>query len=309
MITAVRPTRPPILPLARLHGAGFAVACATVFSVNTVCARLAFESGADAPTSNAVRFTFTVLVLLLVAALRRKRPTLTRRQRLAAMALGVPFFVASSGYLGSIQYIPVSVAVLVLYTYPILVGLIAPLTEGERLGPLRLGALLTAFLGLALALGVQAHTQPDWRGLGLAFLAAACMSVMVTGSSRLMREADRGAINLYLMLSASALFLVTLILGGETHWPHTDKGWLAFGGLLVTFAAGQLALIAAIGRAGPVLTSAVMNLEPLVTIGLAVLLVGESLTLLQLVGAGLVVLAIFMMSRAGPPAPAPVAEP
>jgi hypothetical protein len=38
---------------------------------------------------------------------------------------------------------------------------------------------------------------------------------------------------------------------------------------VVTFPLAQLALLAAIDRAGPVVTAVVMNLEPLITIGLA----------------------------------------
>lgn len=291
------------------RGIGYAVLCASVFSANTVCARIAFEGGLDAPTGNALRFGFTVLVLIVLFARRRRFPALPHRQRLAALALGVPFFFTSFGYLGAIQYLPVSIAVLVLYIFPILVGLISRITEGERLGPTRIAALLLAFLGLGLALDLHTEILPDWRGLGLAFLAASGMSIMVIGSSRVMRGADHSAVNLHLMVGASLIFAILLLIGGGPSWPRTESGWMGLAGLLLTFAAGQLALIAAIGRAGPILTATVMNLEPLITIALAVLFVGERLVPLQLAGAGLVVLAIFLMSRAGRPISVPAAEP
>ncbi len=295
-------------PSERARGIGYAIASASLFGFNTNFARLAFLSGADAPTLNAVRFGLTVLVLLLFLGLRRARIPLTRRQRLGAVVLGVLFFLCSFGYMGAIQFIPVSIAVLLLYSYPILVGLIARVSEREPLGPARLAALLLAFVGVALALGIDATALPDWRGIALAFLAAGTMSLFVTGSSRLLRGADPGAVNLHLMATAAALFLVALIAGGPASWPKGEGGWLAFGGAIITFALAQLALIAAIGRAGATLAAAIMNLEPLLTIALALLLVGESLSPLQLAGAALVLIAIFLMGR-GRPAAVPVAEP
>lgn len=295
-------------PRERARGIGYAVASASLFGFNTNFARLAFLSGADAPTVNAVRFGLTVLALLLFQGLRRARAPLTRRQRLGAFALGVLFFLCSFGYMGAIQFIPVSIAVLLLYSYPILVGLIARVSERETLGPARLAALLLAFVGVALALGIDATALPDWRGIALAFLAAGAMSLFVTGSSRLLRGADPGAVNFHLMTTAAALFLVALIAGGPASWPKGEGGWLAFGGAVITFALAQLALIAAIGRAGATLAAAIMNLEPLLTIALAVLLVGESLSPLQLAGAALVLIAIFLMGR-GRPAAVPAAEP
>jgi len=291
---------PPTVPASchsRLQGIGWGAAAASVFSVNTVLARLAFEGGTDTATLNATRFVFTVLVLLVFFAARRRQPRLTLRQRFAACGLGVAFFLTSYGYMGAIQYIPVSVAVLVLYTYPILVGLISSLAERTALTPLRLSALILAFVGLALALNVEASSLPDWRGVALAFIASLGMAVMVVGSSRTMRGAEPSAVNLHLLVSASVLFLVLLVAGGGPAWPHTASGQQALIGVLVTFATAQITLIAAIRHAGSVLAAAVMNLEPIITVALAVTVVGESLTLRQLVGAALVIAAIYLTSR------------
>jgi len=272
-----------------------------MFSVGTVMARLAFDGGMDAPTANAARFLFAVLVLCVFFALRRQAPRLPRRQGIAALALGIAFFVTGFGFLAAIQYIPVSIAVLVLYTFPVLVGLIAWLGGREPLGPFRLASLGLAFAGLVLTLNVQAATLPDWRGLALAFLAAVSMSVVVVGSGRILRDADRNMVLLYLLAAAATLFVIVILLGDGPQWPRTAAGWFAAAGLVATFAAAQLSLIAAIERAGPVLTAMIMNLEPLITIAFAVLLVGERLTALQALGAGLVIAAILLISRTGRP--------
>lgn len=87
-----------------------------------------------------------------------------------------------------------------------------------------------------------------------------------------------------------------LLVGGP-HLPHGAPGQLGFAGLLLTFPLAQLALLTAVDRAGPVVTAVAMNLEPLITIGLAVILLGEHVSAVQLGGAALVVAAIAIMRR------------
>jgi drug/metabolite transporter (DMT)-like permease len=280
----------------RRHGLALAATSASLFSFNTVCARTAFDAGANAIAGNAARSAFAAAVFGLLLVLRRGGPRLSGRQRLAAAALAVPVALSSFGYLGAVEYIPVSTAVLVVYTYPIWVGLIARLTHGESLGGARVVAILLAFAGVAIALDVHASAMPDARGLALAALAAIGMTAMVLGSSRLVRDIDPGAVNFYLSSAATGIFAV-LLLVGDPHLPHGALGHLGFAGLLVTFPLAQLALLASVDRAGPVVTAVVMNLEPLITIGLAVILLGEHVSAVQLGGAALVVAAIAIMRR------------
>lgn len=280
----------------RHHGLALAATSASLFSLNTVCARTAFDAGADAITGNAARSAFAAAVFGLLLVLRRGRARLSGRQRLAAAALAVPVALSSFGYLGAVEYIPVSTAVLIVYTYPIWVGLIARLIRGEPLGRARVIAIFLAFAGVAIALDVHASATPDARGLALAGLAAIGMAAMVLGSSRLVRDIDPGAINFYLSAAATGIFAVLLLVGGP-HLPHSALGDLGLAGLLVTFPLAQLALLTAVDRAGPVVTAVVMNLEPLITIGLAVIVLGEHVSAIQLGGAALVVAAIAIMQR------------
>ncbi len=281
----------------RRGGVGFAVACAASFSVNTVCARIAFAHGADAPTVNVARFGCLLLVLLLAFAARGHWPILPRRERLIGLGIGGFFFLTSFGFLGSLQYIPVSVAVLVIYTYPLLVGLIEWIGGRERLGVWRVSALALGFLGLALALDPWTATPPDWRGVALAGLGSLGMASMVTSSARLLLRVDSGRLNLHIMLGAVALFLVNLALVGGPSWPHGGIGWVAVGGLIASYMLGQLMLMAAIGRAGAVATAAAMNLEPILTIALAILVLEERPNLLQGLGAALVLAAVLLVRR------------
>src|SRR3546814_9305247 len=56
------------------------------------------------------------------------------------------------GYLSAVAYIPVSLAALVFYAYPVLVAGLLPLTGRGRVGWTAGLAFIAAFAGLALAL-------------------------------------------------------------------------------------------------------------------------------------------------------------
>lgn len=78
----------------------------------------------------------------------------------AVATLGV-----SVGYLASIQFIPVGLAAIVFFTFPVIILLVAPLAEGHAPGLFRLGVALAAFLGLAIAIGPSSNpsTSGAWR--------------------------------------------------------------------------------------------------------------------------------------------------
>jgi drug/metabolite transporter (DMT)-like permease len=278
-------------------GAGLAILSSSFFGVTSLCARLAFEHGADAPTANLARYGFALVIGALLYSSIRGGASLPLRARLAGLLAGALLFLTSFGYFGALQYIPVSIAVLLIYTYPLLVALIERIAGRERLGPWRVAALLLGFAGLVCALDPWSAASPDPRGVALAAIGGVGMALMVTISARLLRHADSRIVNLHILLGAFVLFLVNLALAGGPAWPQGSLGWAGFGGQMVAYSLGQFLFIAAIARAGAVLAAAVMNFEPLITIGLAVALLGERPTLVQGLGAALVLSSILLLRQ------------
>ena len=74
--------------------------------------------------------------------------------------------------------------------------------------------------------------------------------------------------------------------------PATREGWIAFTAVPVVYSVGLICFFIAVGAMGAVRASLFMNLEPIAAIILGFTLLGQVLTPLQLLGAGLVVSAI-----------------
>ncbi len=275
----------------RVLGVALVVCAAISFGVAPSFARLAYQGGMDVLTLATLRCAVSALVIFAGLRLMRRptRPASGTRRR--HLALGITMVASSYGYLGAISTIPVGLAVLILYTFPLLVGLISRFTGGEPLTPLRLGAVIVAFLGLALAVGVSFETL-DPRGIALALLAAVAIAIQITCGAGLIRRSTPVMVTFHMMISASVMLGVALALAGGPVFPDGAAGWLATIGAVTAFLVAMLCLFSGLARIGPVPTALVANLEPLVALGTAFVILGETLAPPQLVGAALVLGAV-----------------
>lgn len=165
---------PPAAPLPQhraFWGVALVLGVALAFSSSIILARLVYRAGGDALTLLAARCVAAAALLYLVFRLHGEAPWLPRALTFPVLGIGLMVGSYAYGYLGSIQYIPVSLAVLIFYTNPLWVALLARLIERERLRPARRLALAFGFAGVALAIGVDVSAF-DWRGLALAVYAA-----------------------------------------------------------------------------------------------------------------------------------------
>lgn len=106
----------------RLLGLSITLLAAFFVSLITTFARKAYDSGSDPATLVLLRSACMMLVLAGLQLARRQSIALARRTIPTTLALGLCILMMSLGYLSSVAYISVSLAVLVLYTYPLMVG-------------------------------------------------------------------------------------------------------------------------------------------------------------------------------------------
>lgn len=275
------------------RGVAIALLCACSYGLGPPLARLTYNAGTGVFTAATARFVAGVIGIGLLLWLGRRAIRLAPRVRWAACGLGVISTVTSLGYMGAIFFIPASLAILIFYTFPLLVALGARWTEGEPLTWTKAAGLAVAFAGLAVALGVS-FDELDARGVALGMLAAVGAALHVLAISHVARWAGGATLPLNLHSMAVALVLngALLIWTGGPVWPSGTAGWLGLLGVMVFFTGGVTLMYAAIARLGPVRASIIMNLEPVVTIVVAVALLGERFGPQQGIGAALVLGAV-----------------
>ena len=279
-----------------LLGIGLLLLSALGFTIAIIFANMAYRDGMDVHTINLARYFATVVLLFLFQIIRGRNLKLPPRERYTSLALGISVFMMGIGYLGAIQYIPISLAVLLFYTAPFLVTIIARFTENEPLTNIRLIAILMAFVGLGLALKIQSVHTLNWRGVAFGFLSAlGCASFVIT-SSLTLRTVDPQAVNFHCLAGGTALFAVFLIFMGGPTGTFTLQAFLKVGGSAVALTVGYVTFFAGLGIIGPVKTSMLLNAEPIYTIILAAILLGDRLSFIQWVGGTLVIMGIILIT-------------
>ena len=276
-----------------------AITAALSFSVTDILLKVVYNSGMDVLTLVSLR---GMLVVSFFWVWLRVAPPIIRhppRQRRIAILLGLLFAGVMLGLVAAVALLPVSIAILAYFIYPLLTGIGAALTGLERLGWRALLAALAAFAGLALMLGVNLATLAP-LGLASAFAAAVCRVVSLLATRAYLNGTDARLTTWYSMVPSTLLFVILWITLGGWHPPQTQAGWIAFVVVSLFSTLSTLLIYISTNTVGPFRTAFAMNLEPLVTALASVWLLGEVFTPLQALGAGVMIasLCAFQFVRA-----------
>lgn len=288
--------KPPLLT-ALYRGRLSALGSAAAFGMVAALAGLAYAGGASPGTVVLSRLLSGALVAAAVVLVLHRQWALRRSEWRGTALVAVAWMVVTVSYMASFYYIPVSLSVLIFFTFPVQIAIIAPLVDGRRPEAVTLGAAVAAFLGLVLALGPDIG-ELDWRGCGLAFLASVgAMSTFIL-SRRLVVEQDMFTFSFHLHAICVLAVVLALPAIGLPDPPATLQGWIGVLGVGVFYVIAVVMQFAAIRLAGPARASIMFNAEPVITMVAAGLLLGELLGTWQIAGAALVIAAVLWSARA-----------
>ena len=226
---------------------------------------MAFEGGSNAISVLLVRVVVACIVLYTALRLRDVPRRLPNRKRYAALALGIPMGLGSYGLLGAIEYLPVGLAVVIVYTYPILVAIVGWSTGRE---PFRLSfalSLVGVFAGIILALDISG-TEPHVLGVSLAFTAAVMIAAMMILNDVVRGESDPQPITLHMLTMCLVGYASICIWTGTFALPETPYGWVGFILAPAFYTFSIIFLFRAISIVGPVRTALVMSIEPVASV-------------------------------------------
>lgn len=268
------------------------------YSLCVILARVVYLHGGNALAVLLSRMGVFFVAMTLYFSLTRRSAYLAPTERYASLALGVLVAIQSYAYYSAFQYIPISLAALIFYTYPTIVALVSRLIARTPLTPLMIAALLAAFFGLALVLEVSIGTVAP-HGLVRATFASLGMVATVLLSSRILARADNRRMTLHSSGVTSGLYVVAALLTGAAQAPADLPGWAALLAIPAIYTFAVLGWYASMTRLGVVKVSFISNSEPMFTVFLAAVLLGETLAPRQIVGAALIIGAIFVVQTFG----------
>ncbi|HEY1420690.1 MAG TPA: DMT family transporter [Candidatus Dormibacteraeota bacterium] len=272
---------------------------ATGFGTLAIFAKMAYASGLGAEQTLAFRFTLAALGMWVLAALAGQNPLRLARTDLVTLGLlgAVVYTGQSLTYFIALQTLPASVVVLIAYIYPSLVVAAGWVFLKRKVSVWHGVALAASFLGVAMLVG-GARFQIAWA-LVFAIASPTIYTAYILIGERVMRSVPALAASAIIISGAALAFCVLAAFSHQLAAPRTTGGWFdAIGiALFPTMLAISL-FLAGLPRIGAARAALISTWEPVVTVILAVALLGDRLSGLQLVGGALVLGAVIVVQVA-----------
>jgi len=266
------------------------VGVASAFASNHLCARIAFDHGASVATAVSVRATFTALALLALMRLQRIPLAIPRGLRGKTLLAGILIATQSYCLYSAVALIPPALALLVFQTSPMLYVLLTWALGREAPRWSALAPMLLALVGLSLALNVSTADRMA-VGVAWAFASGCSMTVVYYLNANALKSLD-GRLRTFAMTAVTAVLVVALATAvGAQALPRDGAGFAGLALLAGFYCVAMLSLFFVLPRI-PTTTTAALNFEPIALLALGWLVLGFTVTPVQLVGAVLTVSAI-----------------
>lgn len=266
------------------------------FGSAVVFIRYAFQAGMSPITAAFLRFTLAALMIMALLSLSRRWSPISPRRAVTLLSLGmIMYTTAGVTWLTAFSLIPAWLVSLIIAFHPLIVTLGSWLFLRERLHWPQILALLTVLLGSA-CLFWRPFEGAAWTGIWLMLLNVVVSAAYLLIGQRWTRDLPPLTSTIWLVTGGMLGTLTYGLLFNQLSFGFAPSGWF----WISLFAAVSTVLAVSmlwwgINLIGPSRTAILGSFEPVFSIVLAVLLLGERLWPLQVVGGVLILVGMFLV--------------
>jgi drug/metabolite transporter (DMT)-like permease len=278
----------------RLIGIILIAVSASSFGTLAIFGRFARSDGMDTFTVLFLRFGIAALIMSAILILRREK--FPRGKILAQLiGMGALGYVGQSFmYLTAINYASAGLVALLLYLYPFFVTILSTIFLHERVTRIKIIALALALIGTAFTVG---PVSGQIVGALMAITAALIYSVYIIVGTNVMKHVSAVQSSTVIFASAGIVYGLLTFFNGA-HFPASNFGWLTIVGMIfIATIIPVVTFLAGLEMIGPINAAMLSTLEPVVTVLLAAWLFGEKLGTIVLLGGGLILAAVVLLTR------------
>lgn len=271
------------------------ITSAISFGAMPIFARLAYAAGADPITVLFLRFTIAAVLMILIMIVSK-----TAFPRglilLELILLGAIGYVGESlAYFMALTMASAGLVALLLYIYPALVTALSAIFLKEHLTPVKLVALFLALSGTALTMRIT--SGGSMLGILLGIAAAVDYAIYILLGSRIVRRSGPLGSTTVIIISTASVYAGIVAIRGVT-FPATSNGWIAIIAIaLISTVLAFTTFFAGLKRIGPTNASTLSTFEPIVAVILAAIVLGESISPVELLGGVLILAAVVVLTR------------
>lgn len=283
------------------------IAGVLLFSTKAVLVKLMYQYDVDAMGALLLRMGFALPFYLFFLFLDRKAlVSVSKKDLLIIFLMGfMGYYLASLWDFKGLELIDASLERLILFIYPTFVVLMSRMFLKQAITKKQLAAILITYVGVVIiflpkVLGKSDDTtMQNIEGAIYIILSAVCYAMFLTWSQHVMgRVPVRLFTSLALIVST---FCMLIHFSVTTNLSVYDKpaGLYIYGAIMAVFATviPSYLISTSISRVGAGTTAILGALGPVSTITLAILFLNESLTLLQVLGAVVILIGVMQVKR------------
>jgi len=282
--------------------------------ISSVCwssAAVLIKLGLDADLGeiplNAARLVIGAAVLglfLLFDPRRSAKKRLPPRLLVALLVFGaVDYGLGGLLFFAAIRYLGASLATLLIFTYPATVVIFSAVLGWEKITLPVASAVLLTFIGVSLVLEIGfVISEEMWIGIAFVFACTLIFTFYLLFCERLLERHSSAQVSFYSLAGGAASMLILLLwfpFPLETVMRPENLLLLATIGVVST-ALSLIFFLMGIRHIGAPHASIITTIEPAFVVLLAWLILGETLSWLQLVGVAILLAGVAMARRKRP---------
>jgi drug/metabolite transporter (DMT)-like permease len=268
---------------------------AIAFGAIAIFAKTAYSAGAD-PIS-VLFFRFSIASLIMIPLMIVRNIPFPRGKTLLGLMLmgGIGYVGMSFCFFTALTMASAGLVAILLYLYPAIVTLLSALLFKESIKGLKILAVILALSGTVLTIGPGGGGRP--LGIALAMTAPFIYSAYILAGSKFTKQAGVFSASTVVIISASIVFGILVLIKGLSI-PRSLEGWGSV--LAIALVSTVIAIntfFAGLKQVGPTNASVLSTFEPITTVVLASLFLGETVGPMRLAGGGLILVAVVLLAR------------
>lgn len=269
------------------------------FGIAAPLSKLIYTYNLSANLMLTLRFLMASIILWGYIYLKRDKIDykVTRKQFGFLFLLGGIIYVATTAfYFTGVKFIPVSIHVMIFYTYPLIVNGFTVFVFKDKIPTKQIFAMFISFIGLIL-IAFNGIFTINYLGMSFSLFAALGYSIyLMTLNIKALDQMNSLVLAAYTNTFSGLVFLLYSFIKRDFYLNIPLPAWLAIG-LMATIstAVAIIVLKKGIQLIGPAKASIIGTFEPLEGIILSVLFLKETLNFNQVIGIVLIILAIILV--------------
>ncbi len=283
----------------RLKGILCGIGAAVSYGMNPLGALPLYADGINTNTVLFYRYGLAVIFLALFMLVNRKSFTITLRETVVLVPLGVLFVLSSLTLFASFHYMDAGVASTLLFVYPVMVAVMMALFFKERITAVTVFSILLSLTGIVLLYRGGDGEVLNTTGVLLVLLSSLTYAVYIVIVNKSSLRMSSVKLTFYVLL-VGVLFILgySFFCGEEAEIQilTTPSMWL-HASILAVFptVVSLLLMVVAVHEIGSTPTAVIGALEPLTAVVLGVTLFGEEFTSRLAIGIMLILSAVILI--------------